>query len=347
MNLRDQNAPPRRFASPGALAFVLLCFFLPFLGVSCESPMGSVQAQVSGWDMVVGGEPSVSGTGAFAKGEEMDASQMPPETLTEDGEPIETFSPLMLLSVLAIVAGIIVGSIPAKPFVRAVGVASASGLGLLLSLINVSVALADVPSQESEYGVVVSAGTRAGFWITSLLLMAVVGFAVFEMVVSRRPAPAARPHPAARRPLPVRPAPGRTADAGTPRPGRAATRPAAPAHAAEPAAQHRRPGRAGAPSRAARCRPAELPALPPARPAGPPVGPGPCAPTRGAAPPPVHCSLCGGRPAVSLPPRRDPASPPVSRRPRPRRCHVDVETGVVLRCVRVGLDQAGTGQGPA
>ncbi|MFC7742822.1 hypothetical protein ACFQXA_20550 [Nocardiopsis composta] len=262
MNLRDQNAPPRRFASPGALAFVLLCFFLPFLGVSCESPMGSVQAQVSGWDMVVGGEPSVSGTGAFAKGEEMDASQMPPETLTEDGEPIETFSPLMLLSVLAIVAGIIVGSIPAKPFVRAVGVASASGLGLLLSLINVSVALADVPSQESEYGVVVSAGTRAGFWITSLLLMAVVGFAVFEMVVSRRPA---RPPPAtraarSRSPATPRrpPAPTRTARTrpdrrcrDTPaRPGRHPARSARPCRRARrttPAARPRRRPLPGSP----------------------------------------------------------------------------------------------------
>ncbi|GAA1070756.1 hypothetical protein [Nocardiopsis composta] len=267
MNLRDQNAPPRRFASPGALAFVLLCFFLPFLGVSCESPMGSVQAQVSGWDMVVGGEPSVSGTGAFAKGEEMDASQMPPETLTEDGEPIETFSPLMLLSVLAIVAGIIVGSIPAKPFVRAVGVASASGLGLLLSLINVSVALADVPSQESEYGVVVSAGTRAGFWITSLLLMAVVGFAVFEMVVSRRPAPAAPGHPGG----PV-PQPGHT-------PPPAGPYPYGPHQAGPPMPGH--PGPAGPPPGPQR---PPMPQSPPHNTGGP-AAPAPPPGQPGAAPP--------------------------------------------------------------
>ncbi|WP_026120101.1 hypothetical protein [Nocardiopsis potens] len=189
MDLRDQNSPPRRFASPGVLGFVLLCFFLPFVGVSCESSMGSIEVQASGWDMAVGGEPSITGTGVFAEGTETDASQMTTEDLeSETGEPIETFSPLMLLSVVAITAGIIVGSIPAKPFVRAVGVLSASGLGLLLSLVNISLALAG-GTEESSYGVVVSAGTRAGFWITTLLLMAVVGFAVFEMVASRRPAP--------------------------------------------------------------------------------------------------------------------------------------------------------------
>ncbi|MFW5416121.1 hypothetical protein J0910_05805 [Nocardiopsis sp. CNT-189] len=262
MDLRDQNSPPRRFASPGVLGFVLLCFFLPFVGVSCESSMGSLEVQASGWDMAVGGEPSITGTGVFAEGTETDASALTTEDLeSETGEPIETFSPLMLLSALAITAGIIAGSIPAKPFVRAVGVLSASGLGLLLSLVNISLALAG-GAEESSYGVTVSAGTRAGFWVTAVLLMAVVGFAVFEMAASRRPAPAAPGGP-------FPPPPGQA-------PPGAAPPPAGPYRAGPPTGPTPPPG-PPAPQR-------------PPMPQGPPPQGGPAAP----APPP-------GRPGTAPP----------------------------------------------
>ncbi|MFI5952594.1 hypothetical protein [Cryptosporangium sp. NPDC051539] len=55
----------RRLLSPAGLLLALLCFGLPFVTVSCESPMGSVSTNVSGAAVVVDARPDVEGTGIF------------------------------------------------------------------------------------------------------------------------------------------------------------------------------------------------------------------------------------------------------------------------------------------
>ncbi|TQS41987.1 hypothetical protein [Cryptosporangium phraense] len=56
----------RRFLSPAGLLFAVLCFGFPFVTVSCESPMGSVSATVSGATAITDTRPDVHGTGVFA-----------------------------------------------------------------------------------------------------------------------------------------------------------------------------------------------------------------------------------------------------------------------------------------
>ncbi|MGW1677070.1 hypothetical protein [Saccharopolyspora sp. NPDC002376] len=56
----------RKAISPAGFLLVMLCFGLPFVTVSCESSVGSISAEITGWDLVFGGKATTTATGDFA-----------------------------------------------------------------------------------------------------------------------------------------------------------------------------------------------------------------------------------------------------------------------------------------
>lgn len=54
----------RSLLSPSGFAFVVLCFFLPFLTLSCESGMGDLHVTYTGVDLALDRVPTVEGSAA-------------------------------------------------------------------------------------------------------------------------------------------------------------------------------------------------------------------------------------------------------------------------------------------
>ncbi len=171
----------RKLISTSGLTLTLLLLFLPFVGVSCESGMGSVNAEVSGWDMAVGGKPSVSTTGLFSMGTAADQDV--------DSIPVQ---PLMVLAVVAILSAILLGVVLRSVLGRALGAAAASGVATVLLIsnqINVTNDLTDQAAQDMDSVRTLAAdwvGSRVGFWLTLGVLLLITAYHVAGVAASRR-----------------------------------------------------------------------------------------------------------------------------------------------------------------
>ncbi len=181
MNSTHDPSGRRKIISTSGLTLALLLLFLPFVGVSCESPMGSVNAEVSGWDMAVGGKPSVSTTGLFSMGT--------PAGRDIDSIPVQ---PLMVLVVVAILCAILLGVIFRSSLTRAFGAAAASGLAVFLLIsnqINVTNDFTEKAARDMDSVRTLAAdwvGSRIGFWLTAGVLLLITAYHVAGVAASRR-----------------------------------------------------------------------------------------------------------------------------------------------------------------
>jgi len=172
----------RKMLSPVGVALILMLLFLPFVGVAC----GPYEAEISGWDMAVGGQPSVS----------------PPRPADEPSNvPVQ---PLMIVFVLALFVTAALGAGRRTRFSAALGGLIAAGFAALILVVNQIVVMDDVQHEiagPGKQGLPMDpsdmVGTRAGFWTTLLAVLALLGFHVTELVLSRRRAPASHwgPYP--------------------------------------------------------------------------------------------------------------------------------------------------------
>ncbi|WP_067969920.1 hypothetical protein [Nocardiopsis trehalosi] len=287
MRTATDTSWPRRLISPSGLAFALLCLFLPFIGVSCEGGMGAMEVRVSGWDMAVNGQPSVTGTGLL--GASTDQPSLAREFADAGAEERVGVRPLMLGGVLAMLVALVLGTVLPSALGRAVAGLAATGaaaLAITANEITMLAALRERITADAQWlAGEAEVGTRFGFWTTLAVLAAVLGNDAVQAVLARRAdrsAAAAGP-PAHGPPAPTAP-PGLYGPPGPPGPG-------GPGAYGQPGADAPPPG------------------------AGLPLGGG--APWPPAPPPPAHPfpPADAGRPPLGR--RDDPYGPPFGERPDP------------------------------
>jgi hypothetical protein len=176
----------RGLISPAGLVLALFCFGLPFLTVSCETPVMSVSADYTGWDFVVAGEPHVttSGPGGDVAGRQHDAS-IP-------------WQPLALAAVLVVIGGIVL-TFASPRNRRATGIVTGS-VAAVLVIANQGMARNAVVSELKRSYVIPPwtidklVDSRIGYWLTLAVLACVVGYNVLELALElRAPASPGRP----------------------------------------------------------------------------------------------------------------------------------------------------------
>ncbi|PSK95685.1 hypothetical protein CLV63_114118 [Murinocardiopsis flavida] len=190
-------ARPRRLIGPSGVLLFLLCLFFPFVGVSCSGSMGTVDVGVSGWDMAVSGAPSVSGTGAFSDGS-LPTSEFSPSS----GDPMTEgvgLHPLMMLGVGSALVAAVLGAALPTPFARSLGGLLAAAAATALIAANEAVVLSELQGELDSgamMGGTIESGTRFGFWVALIPLVAVLGYHVLEAAFgTRNPAPPGPTYP--------------------------------------------------------------------------------------------------------------------------------------------------------
>jgi hypothetical protein len=176
---------PRRLLSPAGFVLVILCFLFPFVAVSCESAVGSVSVEYTGNDLAFGGQPSISTS----------AGDVPPES----DIPRATPQPLALLAYLLTIAGLFAALIPPLR-ARLRTSAIIAGIAALFVIINETAVYNRIVSQlAGRSGSRLGSGvdslrteaasslvhTQAGFWLTTLLLLAITTLNIVELVRTR------------------------------------------------------------------------------------------------------------------------------------------------------------------
>jgi hypothetical protein len=168
---------PRRLIGPSGLAFVLLCFLMPFFTVSCSGAMGDLALVYSGYDLAFGGLPTADGSLAaeLAEGDLEDA---------RSGVQV-----MALLTLLVVVAGGVAGAVLPTPTWRWAAVAAAAATAIISLGVNQMMVYGSAReeiegSSEVPYAAV-DATTGAGFWFAALVLVAVTVYAVVELVLER------------------------------------------------------------------------------------------------------------------------------------------------------------------
>ncbi|HEU5161324.1 MAG TPA: hypothetical protein VFU43_30305 [Streptosporangiaceae bacterium] len=174
------------FVRPAGLLLALMCFTLPFLAVSCDTPVGGVSAEYAGVDFVFGGEPSLTGSAAD---EATSGEEGGDESATDEDGRVDP-QPLAVLAFVSIIGGLVLSVLPR---LRAHTLANL-GAGVTMSLLLVAnqIVLHDAAVNElAESDEIFAAraaemvGTRYGFWLTLMLLLAVVGYSVVELLRER------------------------------------------------------------------------------------------------------------------------------------------------------------------
>jgi hypothetical protein len=157
--------------SPGGFLLVLLCFALPFVTVSCDHPAGTVTLDYTGGDLLLGGEPSVSG--------------LPRDVPPPDG----VFADAQLFAFLAFFTGFIglcagFAWLWRARFLAGLGAAGLAAMFLVANQFMVFRMITD----EIEAGGRFSPGTademvatRYGFWLALALLGLLAGYHLFEV----------------------------------------------------------------------------------------------------------------------------------------------------------------------
>jgi len=159
---------------------VLLCFGLPFLTFSCEGPTGTISADMTGWDMAFGGEPTMTATGV------LDPEAMRSPDVPEEPIPVQ---PLVLITFAVVVAGVAL-SWMSRWIGIPVGVAAAllliAGQGqvrpsLIADMREANDFPINLPESMFTY--------RFGYWTSLALLLGIAIYNVVEIVLSRRNPP--------------------------------------------------------------------------------------------------------------------------------------------------------------
>jgi len=147
--------------NPAVLLLVLACLGFPFIAVSCEGPKGTIRADYSGWDMVVGGKPEYVGMrpGDVAAGDDTMSPQ-----------------PLAVLTVVVLVIGALLVVLPRMTSLMWAIVAAEAALLLILNQFLVRERIISHLEQNTSFGETAGgvAGlvkTRHGFWISLALLL--------------------------------------------------------------------------------------------------------------------------------------------------------------------------------
>jgi len=172
------NPLVRRLLSPAGLLLVALCFSLPFVAVSCDTPV-QMRADYSGTDLLAGGRPSVSVSDEAV-------SQQDAEELSD--EPID-LQPAAVLAMLAVIAGILVAALPTRRFQVFGGTVAAVATVLFLGLNQILTQRHLGREIEAELGAELPGGTsggdyvetRYGFWLALSLACVVAIYNCFEL----------------------------------------------------------------------------------------------------------------------------------------------------------------------
>ncbi|MBB4929460.1 hypothetical protein F4561_000280 [Lipingzhangella halophila] len=185
----------RKLISPSGLLLVLLCLFLPFVGVSCETGLGTLRVQASGWDLAVNGQPSVSGSAASSD----TLRDLAGSSGWSEDERVGAHI-LMLIGILTLLTGLVLCTILQSVRARALAGLSASCGAAALFAVNEVVVLIGLDDRIEEQagwaGNEIAGGTRYGFWVTLAVLLVIAGYNLVELLRARRPAaPASGPPP--------------------------------------------------------------------------------------------------------------------------------------------------------
>ncbi|MBE3001369.1 hypothetical protein IDM40_22140 [Nocardiopsis sp. HNM0947] len=176
------QSPSRRPVTPSVLGLSLLCLLMPFFTVSCSGMMGSLTVSYSGFALAFDGLPSVQGTVS----EELGRADL--EELRVGVQPI------LLLTVLLVIAGVFATALVPRPKPRAVTGIVMSAVALL-GLIANQIALHVGSEQEmrdtgaADHGVEfaeLSVASGPGFWVMALMLAGALGWSVADLVLDRR-----------------------------------------------------------------------------------------------------------------------------------------------------------------
>jgi hypothetical protein len=169
----------RRLVSPAGLLLVAICFALPFVSVSCDSPV-QLRADYTGTDMLVSGTPTVSVS-------DRDVSRQSADDLAD--EPIDV-QPAAAVAMLAIVAGILVAALRGRR-ARLFGGTAAAAASVLLLAVNQVLVRRHLSGQiEQELGSRLPGGTsgidyvhtRYGFWLALAFASAVTLYNCFHLL---------------------------------------------------------------------------------------------------------------------------------------------------------------------
>lgn len=176
------KSPSRRPVTPSVLGLSLLCLLMPFFTVSCSGMMGSLTVSYSGFALAFDGLPSVQGSLAGELG-------------SADLEELRVgIQPLLLLTTLVIVGGVLATAIVPRPQARAITGIIMSALALTGLVVN-QVVMHVGSEQEirdagaSEYGIEfaeLSVSSGPGFWVMALVLAAVLAWSIVDLVLHRR-----------------------------------------------------------------------------------------------------------------------------------------------------------------
>ena len=173
----DESVKPmqkHRIISPAGFLFVLLCFALPFLSVSCESEAQTVGVNYTGIDFIAGGKPDVIGSLAGTSWEKVPSP---------DPQPLAF---LALFSIFTGIAFVFVSDHRARALAGTWAGSFAAAFLVSNQLVAHSYAVAElrkspVPPDAIEDMV----KSRIGFWLALVLLLAVVGYNAFEIIRER------------------------------------------------------------------------------------------------------------------------------------------------------------------
>ena len=169
-------------------AVVLVCFFLPFFGVSCD---GMDVITISGADMVGGCKPGGLITAAEEDGKMTGGSL---ETKIDDVS-VEPFAIGALVMVLVVFGMSFVGS---RTALRSALIAAILASGLLIGLyVKVRGDMLEAVEKESASNseraltrdVKVSAGGRMGLWLVGIGLLSVIGLTASALLKKSGTAP--------------------------------------------------------------------------------------------------------------------------------------------------------------
>jgi hypothetical protein len=179
------NSPKRRPVNLSLLVLTLLCLAFPFTAVSCESPMASIEAEYTGWDLAFGGEATIEVSGKADESAYESKSAMPAR-------------PLMIVALLVLLAGIVVLSRSKAGHLMGAGVGALAAFFLAVNQVSVQdflvAGLSDVENLKAAAASDM-VQSRFGFWLTLLLTLGVVAYNVTALALGARAAGPSTPDP--------------------------------------------------------------------------------------------------------------------------------------------------------
>ncbi|AFR08563.1 hypothetical protein B005_3445 [Nocardiopsis alba ATCC BAA-2165] len=171
---------PKRLISPSGLAFAVLCFLFPFFSLSCSGMAGDLRITYSGMSLAFGGTPSLDGSLASQLG----SGDL--EDLRVDANP------LLLVSLVSLLVGVGLSVGLPNPLARSIGALASGGLALVTAGVNqiVMASSAEEEIASASGGQVayadIQTSSGVGIVLLSFVLIAVMVWAVVDLVLTRR-----------------------------------------------------------------------------------------------------------------------------------------------------------------